>query len=88
DLRRSGVGGSDIAKVLGLSPWGDSYSLWCEKTGDSVAAEQTSPLMEAGHYVELAADQWYRDKELPEGTFLRDARTWAHKDRRWQLANP
>ena len=88
DLRRSGVGGSDIAKVLGLSPWGDSYSLWCEKTGDSVAAEQTSPLMEAGHYTELAADRWYRDKKLPEGLFLRDARTWAHKDRRWQLANP
>ena len=88
DLRRSGVGGSDIAKVLGLSPWGDSYALWYEKTGDSVAAEQTSPLMEAGHYVELAADRWYRDKKLPEGLFLRDARTWAHKDRRWQLANP
>ena len=51
DLRRSGVGGSDIAKILGVSPWGDSYSLWYEKTGDSVAAEQTSPLMEAGHYV-------------------------------------
>ena len=27
------IGGSDIAKVMGLSRWGTPLSLWAEKTG-------------------------------------------------------
>ena len=88
DLRRSGVGGSDIAKILGVSPWGDAYSLWCEKTGDATPQEKASPLMVAGHYTELGAHAWYVDEQLEEGLFLRNTHTWAHKDRRWQHANP
>ena len=33
DARRSGIGGSDAAAVLNLSPWKSAYALWCEKTG-------------------------------------------------------
>jgi putative phage-type endonuclease len=33
EQRRSGIGGSDAAAVLGLSPWKSAYTLWCEKTG-------------------------------------------------------
>ncbi len=31
--RRSGIGGSDAAAVLGLSPWKSPLALWLEKTG-------------------------------------------------------
>lgn len=31
--RRKGLGGSDIATVLGLNKWSSSYQLWLDKTG-------------------------------------------------------
>ena len=31
--RRSGIGGSDIAALLGLSTWSSPYRLWCDKSG-------------------------------------------------------
>jgi putative phage-type endonuclease len=37
--RTLGLGGSDVAKALGLSPWGDSFSLWEEKTGITPPAD-------------------------------------------------
>ena len=31
--RRSGIGGSDIAAILGLSPWKTAVDVWLDKTG-------------------------------------------------------
>lgn len=31
EARRKGIGGSDAAKVLGLSRWGGAYSVWADK---------------------------------------------------------
>ncbi|WHQ77645.1 YqaJ viral recombinase family protein (plasmid) [Latilactobacillus curvatus] len=31
--RRSGIGGSDVAAILGLSKWRSPYSVWADKTG-------------------------------------------------------
>lgn len=33
DFRRQGIGGSDVAAILGMSPWRSPYSVWAEKTG-------------------------------------------------------
>ena len=33
--RRLGVGSSDVAKILGISPFGSSFELWLDKTGRS-----------------------------------------------------
>ena len=33
EARKTGIGGSDAAAVLGLNPWKSPYALWCEKTG-------------------------------------------------------
>lgn len=32
-LRNSGIGGSDIASIMGLNPWKSAYALYCEKAG-------------------------------------------------------
>ena len=37
--RHKYIGGSDIAKVMGLSRWGTPLSLWAEKTGKVVAKD-------------------------------------------------
>lgn len=36
-LRRSGIGGSEIAAVLGISPWSSAFSVYAEKIGEAVA---------------------------------------------------
>ena len=40
-IRRSGIGGSDIAAVFGLSPWKTRYALYLEKT--AVPEEEIPP---------------------------------------------
>lgn len=87
EARRSRIGGSDIAAIMGLSPWCSPWQLWHRKRG-SIDDKPSSDLMEAGHYVEPAAASWYADHHLPEGTWLRNTGTWTHRDRDWQLANP
>lgn len=85
--RRSRIGGSDIAAIVGLSPWCSRWELWHRKRG-TIDDTPSSALMEAGHYVELAAAHWYADNHLPDGLYLRNTGTWVHQERDWQLANP
>lgn len=87
EARRSRIGGSDIAAIMGLSPWCSARQLWHRKRG-TIDDKPSSDLMEAGHYVEPAAASWYADHHLPEGLHLRNTGTWVHRCRDWQLANP
>lgn len=87
EARRSRIGGSDIAAIMGLSPWQSRWQLWHRKRG-TIDDKPSSDLMEAGHYVEPAAAAWYADHHLAEGTWLRNTGTWVHRVRDWQLANP
>ena len=31
--RRKGIGGSDVAAIMGLNKWKSAYQIWLEKTG-------------------------------------------------------
>lgn len=35
EARRGGIGGSDAAAIVGLSPWKSAFALWLEKTGQA-----------------------------------------------------
>jgi len=35
EWRRKGIGASDMAAILGVSPYSTPYQIWCEKTGRS-----------------------------------------------------
>lgn len=59
EWRRGGLGGSDIAGVLGLSPWSSPYSLWAEKVGLVPRDESTSEAQEAGKMLEVALTPWF-----------------------------
>lgn len=41
--RRSFIGGSDVAAIMGLSPWMSAYELWELKTAEEPAVEDNSP---------------------------------------------
>jgi putative phage-type endonuclease len=58
--RRLGVGASDIAAIVGLSPWQSPYSLWCEKVGLTEGQAETEA-MAHGRYAEHAIKAWFED---------------------------
>lgn len=84
DQRRACLGGSEIAAVLGLSPFESRFALWHRKAGLAGPVED-SPEMEWGRRLEPAIlDRWIDDHPecgaLTSGaTYLRDG---------WQIASP
>ena len=42
--RKSGIGGSDAAAILGLSPWSTPVQIWCDKTGRALPKEETEAM--------------------------------------------
>lgn len=50
--RKKGIGGSDVAAILGFSPYKSPYQLWLDKTGRSEKSEQN----ESAHFGNLLED--------------------------------
>lgn len=83
--RREGLGASEIAAVVGLSPWESKFSLWHRKAG-IVGPVQQSEQMSWGHYLEPAIARRFAD-EHPE-LMVKRTGSWRSRERPWQLANP
>lgn len=60
EWRRSGLGGSDVAAILGLSPWASAWDVWRSKR--NTPEEKTSKAMERGRRLEDAIAEWTRDR--------------------------
>ena len=61
EWRRGGIGGSDVAGIVGVSPWASPWSVWARKVG--VTSEQAdSPAMEFGRRAEDMLADWLADK--------------------------
>jgi putative phage-type endonuclease len=84
-VRASGLGGSEIAAVLGLSPWQSRFSLWHRKKG-LLGPEPDNDGMSRGRRLEPVIAEWFADKH-PEYQVRRTG-TWANRARPWQLATP
>lgn len=54
EWRRQGIGASDVAAILGLSPWGSAWSVWVDKTGlaTSKVDDEMAERFEFGHAAE------------------------------------
>lgn len=62
ELRRKGLGGSDVAGVLGLSPWSSPMSVWCDKMGLSEESEERNFRLDIGLRLEpVIADLYERE---------------------------
>jgi putative phage-type endonuclease len=79
EWRRQGIGGSDVAAILGLSPWAGPWSVWADKLG-LIPSEPENERMRWGHLLEpviaaevarrtgleVAGEQmWVTHKEAP-----------------------
>lgn len=83
--RRTGIGGSDAAAVLGLSRWRSPLDVYHEKCGDALQREET-PSMRWGKVLEPVVLQAYSDytgREVlaPSVPLIR------HEERPWMLAS-
>lgn len=62
ERRKSGIGGSDVAAILGISPWATPLSVWLDKTGQSVRNEQESEALRFGTYNEEYCARRYTEE--------------------------
>lgn len=58
--RRKGIGGSDIAAILGLSPWKTAYQVYQEKRKE-ISNWEGNDQTDWGKRMEPAIRQWYSD---------------------------
>lgn len=47
ELRKTGIGGSDIAAIMGISPWNTAYGIYLDKIGESKPLDK--PHLQLGH---------------------------------------
>jgi putative phage-type endonuclease len=83
-LRRSGIGSSEIAAVVGKSPFSDPVSLFMLKT--NLVEPEENDAMIAGSWIEHAvADRAAHERQW---VLQRCNRTLRHPDHEWMLATP
>lgn len=83
--RANGIGGSEIAAVMGLSPYESRFSLWHRKQG-LIGPVEESEQMYWGKVHEPGICARFA-QEHPEW-FVRGSFTYAAAERPWQIANP
>ena len=69
-LRTKGIGGSDAASVLGLSPWKKNTDLWKEKVGLVQSSFKTNKRMEEGSLAEDPIAQLFAIEHADEYEFV------------------
>lgn len=84
ERRKSGIGGSDVAAVLGVSKWKTPYQLWLDKTSDTVT-EKESELLHFGSVLEqVIADEYARRNNVK---VLRRNQMYRHAEHPELIAN-
>lgn len=58
--RRAGITATDIAVIIGVSPWLTPYALWAAKTG-AACEESDNAAMMAGRYLEDGVARWWAE---------------------------
>ncbi len=78
EVRKNGIGSSEVATIVGLNPWETPYQLWRRKVGlDEPKAENFA--MKAGHYLEDAVSRFWAD-ETGKEIIKRSAIDWIIRD--------
>lgn len=61
EVRKSGIGSSEVATIVGLNPYETPYQLWRRKKGLDEPKDETFA-MKAGHYLEDAVSRFWADE--------------------------
>jgi putative phage-type endonuclease len=84
--RTLGLGGSEIAAVLGLSKYESAFSLWHRKAG-GIIPESDNPAMEWGRRLEGVVAAKFAENH-PDLALVNTPGTYRNRERTWQIANP
>jgi len=84
NARKTGIGGSDIAAILGLSPWRTAVDVWMDKTGRAPDTEPTEAMF-WGTVLEDVIAKHYADTE--QRKVQRIGEMMRHPKHAWMLAN-
>jgi putative phage-type endonuclease len=83
-IRARGVGASEVAAIVGVSPHGTTaHDVWLRKVG--LAEERENSAMRWGRRVEATIADWYADTY---GVTLTEPGTLVHPHHSWALATP
>jgi putative phage-type endonuclease len=86
--RRRGITASEIAVVMGLSPWSSPFALYHRKTGDLPEQADTTA-MALGRHLEMFVADAFDELRRDDLVVLGNGRElFAHPERPWQLATP
>lgn len=85
--RREGIGASEIAAVMGISPYDSPFSLWWRKRmGWEI---EPDAVMSTGTFLEPTIADWFAENGDPrEHLAIHEAGLYASALRPWQLATP
>ena len=78
EVRKSGIGSSEVATIVGLNPWETPYQLWRRKVGIDPPKEENFA-MKAGHYLEDAVSRFWHDA-TGRDIIKRSAGDWIIRD--------
>lgn len=78
ELRKTGIGSSEVATIVGINPWETPYQLWRRKIGLDAPKEENFA-MKAGHYLEDAVSRFWAD-ETGREIIKRSAGDWIIRD--------
>lgn len=82
--RAKGIGGSDAAVVVGLSPFKSAYQLYLEKRGEAPVSDEETFRMQLGNILEEPVAQLYCERT---GRAMRRQPLAVHDDYPFMLAN-
>lgn len=86
ELRKAGIGGSDVAAVVGVSKWTSAYALWAKKSGLIPDDFSDSEAMEWGRLLEPVIREKFAAKH-PEWSVVNAKATFKSTTHEWLLAN-
>lgn len=84
-VRQQGIGGSDVAAILGLSRFSGPFDVYVDKLAPD-PVEDPSPVMRLGSLLEDGIASVYAEETA--ATVERPTHMYAHDDHDWMLANP
>ena len=90
--RRGGCGASDVAALLGFSPYRSPWAVWAQKTGHPLASlDEESDATRLGHALEPWLLEQASHLAYPDSIWAAavkpDCRTYAHPEQPWRLAS-
>ena len=85
ELRKTGITGSDVAAIVGVSKWTSALACWAKKLGKiDDELTQSEPMYWGSTLEPVIRDHFIKTT----GWNVQEVGTYAHQDRPWQLANP